>query len=104
MTFSYFMSGPGLGNLTISVMTEMGQPDQLCQIRGDQQDQMMKRWNTMSVGVVGSTTLDSWMIVITATVGEVAMGDIAIDDIVFSPHCALKDTPSNSTTTSRWAK
>ena len=101
MTFSYFMSGSGLGNLTISVMTELGQPDRLCQIRGDQQDQKMKRWNTMSVGVVGSTTLDSWMIVITATVGEVAMGDIAIDDIVFSPHCALKDTPSNSTTTTR---
>ena len=75
MTFSYFMSGSGLGNLTVLVMTEMGQPDQLCQIRGDEQDQKFKRWNTMSVGVVGSTTLDSWVIVITATVGEPGLGE-----------------------------
>ena len=87
------MYGSGLGNLTISATPSGGQPSQLVSIKGQDVAQDMLRWEKMTVSVVGSTTMDDWVIVIGATVGKPGQGDIAIDDIVFSPHCMLKDVP-----------
>ena len=85
------MYGSGLGNLTIYMKLPDSDPRRLAEVKGTELNNIWVGWNEMKIPVVGSKSNDSWIIAITATVGTPGHGDIAIDDIVFNPHCHLKN-------------
>lgn len=44
-------------------------------------------WNRQMVDILDSTTTEDFRIVFRANIGKQFEGDIAVDDIVFSPEC-----------------
>ena len=57
-------------------------------------------WRTERFAVTNSRNYTDYVITISANVAVKGQGDIAVDDIVFSPECKLKNsdtTPASST-------
>jgi hypothetical protein len=66
----------------------------LVSVQGADYDNAVLGWRRLPLVVNGSKEVEAWRLVISATVGTPGHGDIAIDDISFTPHCMQDDSPT----------
>ena len=83
MSFWYHMRGSRIGSLNVYQATNYGSMDNLVWAKsGDQGSRWVK-------GVVSLTSDKDFQIIIQAKMGVSFQGDIAIDDVIFSPECVF---------------
>ena len=92
MVFYYHMYGSDVGQLRVELVTG-GAPVTLWQLEGDQGN----LWYRQYLKVENSTQGEDYIILLVGNVKRKDGGDIAIDDVVFSYNCILKNTAPNTT-------
>jgi len=91
------MHGQGVGNLTVFARDADGYLQQLHQEHGAQPDMDINAWRRLKVELEGIES--EVQIIIEATVGIPGHGDIAIDDVSFTPECMFSGGDPTEPTT-----
>jgi len=91
------MHGQGVGNLTVFARYGDGSLHQLHQEHGAQPDMDINAWRRIKVELEGIEA--EVQIIIEATVGLPGYGDIAIDDVSFTPECTFSGGDPTEPTT-----
>ena len=89
--FYYHMHGPNVGMLKVIVDGENGRKS-LFKREGDQGN----KWIRQYLVVRNSTDHGLYNIIFQASIGGPGGGDIAIDDVVFTYNCKLRDDDSST--------
>ena len=97
MTLNYFMWGSGLGSLRVTARSDDEQEQEMLIVNGSNPEVRQNGWQRKRIIINKSKIYSQYDITITASAVEAGKGDIAIDDVTFSPECQLA---SQSTTSS----
>ena len=100
MTLNYFMWGSGLGSLIVTARSDDEQEDRILVVNGSNPDVMRNGWQRKRMIVNKSKIYSQYDITITASAMKAGEGDIAIDDITFSPECLLVPGSTSSSPSS----
>lgn len=83
LVFYYHIFGPAVGQLQLMFRYGDNQYEQVWQVQADEGNV----WNRAQLTLAKSTTSGSFQVAFKANIGQLYSGDIALDDIVFSPQC-----------------
>ena len=99
MTLSYHMYGAGLGTLMVSQRSSSEEEEELWRMDGSGENVSKNKWVRQPIVASKSKIYEQFLITISANVGAQGKGDIAIDDVVFSPECKLQGGDQTTATT-----
>ena len=101
MTLNYFMLGSGLGSLRVAARTE-DQEEELFSVNGSNPDVSKNLWRRERIVIKKSKIFPQYDVTISGSARVAGQGDLAVDDITFSPECSLlsQHTTSSSSTSS----
>ena len=85
LTLNYFMYGAGVGTLEVVVRPSEGEEAVIFSLPGSEANR--NGWERKRIKVEKSTSYTEYVIAIEASVEMVNLGDMAVDDITFSPTC-----------------
>ena len=98
MTLSYHMYGAGLGSLMVSQRSSSEEEEELWRMDGAGENVSKNKWVRQPIVAKKSKIYEQFIITISANVAIQGQGDIAIDDVVFSPECRLQGGQTTATT------
>ena len=99
MILNYHMYGAGLGTLQVSMRASAEEAEVLFQVNGSDAAVSKNTWRRKEILVEKSRQTEEFVITISANVMIQNQGDIAVDDIVFSPQCIMKSSGTSPQTT-----
>ena len=97
MTLNYFMLGSGLGSLRVTARSDDEQEEEIFMVNGSNPDVSRNQWQRKRIVIQKSKIFEQYDITISGSARVAGQGDLAIDDITFSPECSLvSSTPTSS--------
>ena len=100
LTLNYFMLGSGLGSLRLTVRSDDEQEEEIFSVNGSSPDVSKNRWQRERMIIKKSKIFSQYDITISGSARLAGQGDLAIDDLTFSPECSLLSSSTSSSTSS----
>ena len=102
MTINYHMFGNGLGTFQVAMRASTEEEEVLFHVNGSESGVSENSWRRKDIVIQKSRETEEYVITISANVLVQDQGDVAVDDIIFSPQCILKgqstSTPASTST------
>jgi len=101
MRFFYHIHGLGVGNLTVYIRSKDGGTlIQKVRFEGSAPNMDINKWRRHEVDLASSVETE-FNVIFEATVKVPGQGDIAIDDVSFTPDCKFAKDPTTTSSTSK---